>query len=143
MNNDKIAGLVGLMLLCVVAGSAHAELAVIAHPSLKLVGISKDELGEIYLGRTKSFPNGAWVERVDQDADSAARRQFIKDVLDMDEGSLKSYWAKQIFTGKAKPPQTVGDDEAVKRWVADNAEGLGYIQGKHVDSSVKVLLILP
>jgi ABC-type phosphate transport system substrate-binding protein len=143
MNKNAFAWLNGLLLWCALVGSAHAELAVIVHPSLKLVGISKEEVSDIYLARTRTFPNGAEVERVDQESDSAARKQFMKGVLDLDEGEWKSFWAKQIFTGKAKPPQVLSGDAAVRDWVAVNPEGLGYVQGKYVDSSVKVLLILP
>lgn len=133
-----------LALLCMLTGGvAHAELAVIAHPGVKLVGISKSELKDIYLGRARSLPNGTPVEALDQSSDSPARRQFMRDVLGMDERALKSYWAKLIFTGKAKPPRALDGDEAVKQAVAGNPHGIGYVQGRHVDSSVKVLLILP
>lgn len=122
---------------------AQAELAIIAHPSQKVVGVSLEDVSDIYLGRTKTFSNGNAAEAVDQDADSASRQQFLDKALKMDERALKSYWAKRIFTGKARPPESVGSDDAVKKWVASNPNGIGYVQGKFVDSSVKVLLIIP
>lgn len=124
-------------------GVAQAELAIIAHPSQKVVGVSLEDVGDIYLGRARSFPTGGPVEAVDQDSGTASHRQFLDKALKMDERALKSYWAKRIFAGKSKPPRSMGDDEAVKKWVAANPNGLGYVQGKFVDSSVKVLLIIP
>lgn len=132
---------IGLLLL--VAGTAQAELAIIAHPTLKLVGISQDELRDIYLGRTRTLSNGTAVDPVDQEASSEARKKFVGEILQMSEQALKSHWAKRTFAGKGKAPETVGDDEAVKSWVAANPNGLGYVQGKYVDKSVKVLLIIP
>lgn len=133
--------------LLLAAGSAfsvaHAELAIIAHPSQKVVGVSLEDVSDIYLGRTKSFPNGNPADAVDQDTDSASRQQFLDKALKMDERALKSYWAKRIFTGKARPPEALAGDDAVKKWVAANPNGIGYVQGKFVDSSVKVLLIIP
>lgn len=133
--------------LLLIAGSAfsnaYAELAIIGHPSLKVVGVSVENLSDIYLGRAKTFPNGSPVDAVDQDTGTDSRQQFLDKVLKMDERALKSYWAKRIFTGKARPPEALAGDEAVKKWVAANPSGLGYVQGKFVDSSVKVLLIIP
>ena len=48
-----------------------------------------------------------------------------------------------MFSGKGQPPREVGDDAAVKAWVASNPEAIGYIDGKFVDGSVKVLFIIP
>jgi ABC-type phosphate transport system substrate-binding protein len=145
MNKKLQAWIKGVVLVFAIAAApmAQAELAIIAHPSVKLVGISADDLKDIYTGREKVFPNGSPVSPVDQESGTAARTQFLKNVMHMDEQELRSYWAKQLFTGKAKKPETLSDDEAVKRWVAENPDGLGYVQGKYVDGSVKVLLIVP
>ncbi|MCK9532111.1 MAG: hypothetical protein M0R77_16360 [Gammaproteobacteria bacterium] len=139
-------GLLGALLFscaCALAGTARAELAVIANPHVKLVGISTQELKDLYLGRARTLPDGSAVELFDQPADSAAYAQFARDVLGLDVQALKSYRAKLMFTGKARLPQVFDTDEAVKRAVAGNPRGLGYVQGRHVDASVKVLLILP
>jgi ABC-type phosphate transport system substrate-binding protein len=121
----------------------HAELAVIAHPDNALVGITKDELKNIYLGKVRAFPGGKTVKAVDQALNSKARKQFNRDVLQMSEGKRKTYWSRLMFTGKAKPPTIMDSDAAIKEWVATHPEALGYISGGGVDSRVKVLLIIP
>jgi ABC-type phosphate transport system substrate-binding protein len=143
--SGKLHGFFAALALCaaVITAPANAELAVIAHPSVELVGISKQELKEIYLGRARTFPNGDPVTPLDQPGDSAAYRQFARDVLDMDTQALKSYRAKLMFAGKGKPPQVLTSDAAVKKAVAGNPGALGYVQGRQVDGTVKVLLILP
>lgn len=130
-----------LLLLC--TGAARAELAIIGHPSLKVAGVSKAEMRDIYLDRTNAFSDGTRAEPVSQAAGSDTRNEFLGKVLDMDERELKSYWAKRMFTGRAKPPRSVGDDDDVRAWVASHPSAVGYIDGKDVDSSVKVLLIIP
>lgn len=120
-----------------------AGIAVIAHPSVKMAGISKSELGKIYLGKSKSLPNGKAVQPIDQSESSAARKHFNKKVLRMSTRQIKSHWSKRMFTGKGKPPKVIVGDDAVKAWVADNPQALGYIDGGSVDASVKVLLIIP
>lgn len=138
----KFTGWAGaLLLLC--AGAVRAELAIIGHPSLELAGVSKTEMRDIYLDRTDTFSDGTRAEPVSQSSGSAARKAFIGKVLEMDERALKSYWAKRMFTGRAKPPQSLADNDAVRAWVASHPNAVGYIDGKYVDSSVKVLLIIP
>jgi ribosomal protein S3 len=61
----------------------------------------------------------------------------------MSEREVNRYWAKRKFTGKAKTPKVLVSDREVKEWVARTPEGLGYIDGKSLDNTVKVLLIIP
>jgi ABC-type phosphate transport system substrate-binding protein len=126
-----------------VAAPVYAGIAIIAHPSNPLAGITQEELERIYLGKTREFSNGKPVTAVDQREGNAIRTRFYKSITSKDEAALKAYWSKLLFTGKAQPPKDVGDDEAVKDWVSKNPEGLGYVDGKALDKSVKVLLILP
>jgi ABC-type phosphate transport system substrate-binding protein len=135
--------LVSLILLWSVAGAAQAGIAIIAHPGNPLAGITQDQLARIYLGKTREFPNGMPVSALDLREGNPTRNKFYKIVADKDESALKAYWSKLLFTGKAQPPQEMSDDEAVKEWVSKNPDALGYVDGKVLDKSVKVLLILP
>lgn len=122
--------------------AAEAALAIIAHPSNSISGISADDAQRIFLGRTGEFANGRRAMPVDQTA-GASRTKFLKSVIQKDEGELKAYWSKLMFSGKGQPPREIGDDAAVKAWVASNPDAIGYVDGKFVDGSVKVLLIIP
>lgn len=122
--------------------AAQAGLAIIAHPSNPLAGITEEEAAKIYLGKSASFNNGRPATPVDQ-VEGPTRTKFNTKVLQKDDRELKTYWSKLLFTGKGRPPEEIGDDAAVKAWVAKNPSGLGYVDGKVVDGSVKVLLILP
>lgn len=134
-----------LLLLLLGAGSvpAYAALAIIVHPSNNMAGITAEETADIYLAKVGVFSNGRRAVPVDQSANSPARKKFYSAVIKKDDSTLKVYWSKLIFTGKAQPPDEIGDDAAVKNWVATNPDAIGYVDGKFVDSSVKVLLIIP
>lgn len=120
----------------------HAEMVVIAHPDNPLLGISKEEVKDIYLGRTRSFPNGEHVEPVDHSAGTSQRDVFNRVVLEMSESKRKSHWSRLMFTGKARPPKVINGTDAMKQWIATHPDALGYIDSKEVDKRVKVLLIL-
>lgn len=134
-----------LLLLVLWAGAmpAHAALAIIVHPGNSLPGITADEAANIYLAKVGIFSNGARAIPVDQAANSPSRKKFYSSVIKKDDSTLKVYWSKLLFTGKANPPRELADDAAVKNWVAGNPEAIGYVDGKFVDGSVKVLLIIP
>ena len=129
--------------LFAVAGTAMAELAVIAHPANPEAALTKKQVKLIYLGKKKSFPGGGKARPVDQIEDSPAYGEFYRKVVGKSGSKLKSYWSKMVFTGKASPPQVVGNDGDVKAWVAKHKEAIGYIDAGAVDESVKVLLVIP
>jgi ABC-type phosphate transport system substrate-binding protein len=134
-----------LLMLFLWAGSAPAQaaLAIIVHPSNNMAGITADQAADIYLGKSGVFPNGQRVSPVDQLPNSPARQKFYKTVVKKDGSVLRVYWSKLLFTGKGQPPREVGDDADMKSWVASNPDAIGYVDGKFVDSTVKVLLIIP
>ncbi len=132
-----VAGFGGMM------NAANATLAIIGNPANPLEGMSAADVAMIYLGKTDEFPDGRKVVAVDQYRHSPVRADFYRTVVGMDSLRLKSYWSQRIFSGRGHPPNVVGGNEAVKRWVATHPNGLGYVDGKVLDHSVKVLLIVP
>lgn len=126
-----------------VATGAFAATAIIAHPTNAITGLSATQTAQIYLGRTRTFPDGKPATPIDQPEGSAAREKFITNVLQKNERTLKSYWTKLLYTGKGRPPDVIGSDQLVKEWVSKNQSAIGYVDGRVLDESVKVLLIVP
>ncbi len=120
-----------------------AEIVVITNKATNVHGITLDEVGKFYLGQNKSFSNGQRVTVVDHATGSPIRQQFYKKVLNMSESEVGRYWAKRKFTRKFKPPKIMSGDATIKQWVAITPDSLGYIDSKLLDSSVKLLLIIP
>jgi len=126
-----------------ISSVAWAEIAVIANTANPEASLTVAQAKKIFLGKRTSFPGGSWAEPVDQAEGSATRDAFYQKAAHKDAAQMKAYWSKMIFSGKATPPEIVGDDAAVKAWVAGNKDGIGYIDSSAVDGSVKVLLTLP
>ena len=123
--------------------SAHAEIVVIAHPGNSATQISLDTAREIYLGRMTTLPSGGKVVAVDQKDGAPSKDEFQEKVLKMNAGQVKAHWSKLIFSGQGVPPSVVGGSVEVRSWVASNPNGIGYIDKKAADGSVKVLLTIP
>lgn len=124
--------------LCLLAGAAQAEIAVIVNPA-NADSLTKDDISALYLAKTKSFPSGKPAKTLDLPEGTAARVEFITKVVDKDEAQMKAYWARLIFTGKGVPAQVMENDAAVKAHVAKNADAIGFIDVISVDNTVKVV----
>ena len=45
-----------------------------------------------------------------------------------------------MFSGKGKPPKEVTPDSAVKAYIAEKPNAIGYIDEANVDATVKVVM---
>lgn len=136
----KIAMAVSLLSL---SGFALAEVAVIVHPTSGAAALTEDDVSRIFLGKSKTFPDGSVAVSVNQDEGSAVRDKFNEAVCKKNSSQYKAYWSQLVFTGKGTPPKDAGDDAAVKKLVAANPNMIGYIDAGAVDASVKVAYKIP
>jgi ABC-type phosphate transport system substrate-binding protein len=127
------------LLLVTASVITSAEIAVIVGSSNGNGSLDKATISKIFLGKSKSFPDGAQAVPIDQNDGTAAREAFNSSVLGKSASQLKSYWSRLIFTGKGTPPKQSADDAAVKALVSNNPNTIGYIDAGSVDSSVKVV----
>jgi ABC-type phosphate transport system substrate-binding protein len=136
----KIKQTILALLLSTASLIASAETAVIVAANNANGAIDKTTVSKIFLGKTKSFPDGSQAVPIDQDDGSAVRENFNSSILGKSSSQLKSYWSRLIFTGKGTPPKQLGTDADVKSLVSSNPNMIGYIDSSAVDSSVKVVL---
>lgn len=141
--NKQIAKILLATSLVFFVQSIQAGVAVITHPAVKEIGLSKSKLAKIYLGKLKKFSNGQRIKRVDLPKKSKERKKFYQTVIKKSESEMNRYWSKLKYTGKGKPPKTLNSAREVLQWVANNEGAIGYIDGKYLNKSVKVVLILP
>lgn len=120
------------------SGIAQAGVVVIAHPSGP-DALSQSKISKLYLGKSKKLPNGANAQVIEQSAGSNIRNEFHKGVTKKSDAQLQAYWSRLIFTGKGKPPKTIGSSALVKNQVASNTNAIAYIDSSEVDDSVKVI----
>ena len=67
------------------------------------------------------------------------RSAFYRGLVNKSVAEVNAYWAKLLFTGRASPPQVVGNSRAVLAAVRDNKSAIGYVDSADVDDSVKVV----
>lgn len=119
---------------------ANAGVALIAHPDTAVSSLDAQQVLKIYMGRTSNLPDGSAVVPLDQAEGSPIRSEFVTRVLGKTEQQLRSFWSREIFTGKGQPPRSVGSSADVIRMVTSRPGYVGYIDSKDVTPKVKVLL---
>jgi ABC-type phosphate transport system substrate-binding protein len=124
-----------LLIATLFSGFATAEVAVIVHPS-NADTISQNDVSDIFLGKTKSFPGGSSVVPIV--LNDATVDEFNTKLLGKSTSQLKSYWSKLVFTGKANPPKSVTADEMLSL-IKSNPNMIGFIDSTKVTADVKVV----
>ena len=127
-----------LYCLLLLAGPSLAEVAVIVNPANN-ASLTESEISRLYLGKAKSFPDGAAAVPLNLAPGSAVREQFEKSVLKKSSSQIKAYWSKLVFTGKGTPPQEVASDAEIIAIVKSDPKSIGYVDAGAVTGDVKVI----
>jgi len=135
MKSCKIASLIAGLLL---STQVFADVAIVVHPT-NSTALSDSDISRAFLGKLKKFDGGSAISVVNQKVGEAARTEFDQKVLHKSSSQVKAYWSKRLFSGKGKPPKELASDADVLKFVAGNANAIGYVNKASVDSSVKVL----
>ncbi len=135
MNTQKITrnlAMTGVLILFAAPVLAQS-VAVIVNPK-NAANLTAEQVSGIFLGKSNELVG------VDLSDGNPVRDAFYHKVTGKDGAQLKAYWAKLVFTGKAQPLKEFSTDAEVKKFIASNPTGIGYIDKSAVDSSVKVIL---
>ncbi len=120
--------------------STQAEIVVIGNLKNNLLSLNSIQVEDIFMGRTRSLPNGRFALPVDQ---STLRSEFYQKLTARPIEQINAYWARIMFTGQTSPPMILPDDNAVLSMVNENKDAIGYIDRKNINNNnVRILLIL-
>jgi ABC-type phosphate transport system substrate-binding protein len=143
MHNSYMKVIIGLALGASATSASAGELAVIVNPKNPTAAMTADQVEQIFLGKTTSIPGGGTASAVDQADNSPVRDEFYQKASGKTAAQVKAIWSRLIFSGKSTPPKEVASSADVKKFVAGDANAIGYIEKSAVDASVKVVLSLP
>jgi ABC-type phosphate transport system substrate-binding protein len=118
---------------------AHAQVAVVVHPSNTVEELSLEKLRRLFLGQARTFPTGTRA-RLAWHAGSAGI--FDRTALGLQPDVVRSRWMAMIFRGEAKAfPTELATPDDVKQFVRSHPDAIGFLPQADVDGSVKVLTI--
>lgn len=124
------------------AFAAGQDFKVVINDSNSTNSIEKADLAKCFLKQVSMWISGQSVAPVDQAANSETRKAFSNEIHGRDVSAIKSFWQRQIFSGKGVPPPEKASDEEVLAFVRGNPGAVGYVSSSvDIGSGVKVLEI--
>ncbi len=122
------------------ATAAEPGFKVVVNASNTTTSISKEQLSRCFMKQTNTWINGETITPVDLSANSPVRIEFSTTVHDRDVNAVKSYWQRQIFSGRGVPPPEKASDDEVLAFVRANPGAVGYVSSTaSLGAGVKVL----
>ena len=119
-----------------------ANFKVVVNGASTMTEIDVRNLSRIYLKKTASWPDGSEAVPVDMASDTELRKEFSKAVHGRDAAAIKSYWQRQIFSGKGTPPMEFSSEEDLLFFVSETPGAVGYVSDSTpLTSGVKELRV--
>ena len=118
-----VAGLAG-------AGRLAAQeraYVVIVNEANTLDNISAEELSQLFMKRTTTWPGGEAVVPVDLPDRSMTRANFSQDVHRKSTAEIKSFWQAALFAGRAVPPVEAASEAAALAYVRSTPGAIAYV----------------
>lgn len=140
MKSTKIAMIFMAVVTFSAAPSANADVVVVVSAKSATGTLTAEEVSQIFLAKTKTFPGGELAVPLDQSDGAAERTEFYSKVTRKTAAQLNAYRSNLLFSGKGQAPKEVAGNASVKKLIADNPNMIGYIDKGAVDASVKVVL---
>ena len=127
-----------LLLSCFLSPFCWAELVVVINIDSPVNLLSRQEVADIFLGRTPFLPNMEKVIPLENLENSDAYRDFHANVTRKSLTQLNAYWARMVFAGRASPPQEMSGLQA-KKLVESNRNYIAYVDRSLLSNKMKVV----
>jgi ABC-type phosphate transport system substrate-binding protein len=128
--------------LCFAMAAARADIVVVVSDKSDVTTLSKNQLADIFLGKSARFPNGRLAVPIDQSEGAAAREEFYTRFIGKSAAQLKAHWSKIIFTGRGQPPRAASNSSDTKKLLHENPNAISYIEQSEVDATMRVVRTL-
>lgn len=109
-----------------VSAAPVQEFVVVVHKDRIVSSISSKELKRMFLGKMKKWPDGATVIPV-FNMNSSIHDAFSRVVLNKSQAQLKTYWRKQLFSGKSMMPYSANSNEEVVTYLTKFTNAISYM----------------
>lgn len=101
--------------------------------------LSDEQLTEIYLGKSKAFPNGSKAVPIMVDFKVDGLDAFLNSRFGKSISQYRSYWSRLMFSGEGVPPQTYNNGKDIVDLVGRNPDLIGITDSSFVNDSVRVV----
>ncbi len=141
LRNHLLGSLMGTVLLALQpAAACFADLVVVVNPMSGVDKVSREEVVNIFLGRSRRFASGLSAKPADLPPSQAERALFYRLLIDRELTEINAYWARLVFSGRTTPPRQATSVEDLLDFVGSTPGAIGYLDRTRVDGRVKMVL---
>jgi ABC-type phosphate transport system substrate-binding protein len=122
------------------APASPGDIAVIAHASVPVAGLSFAELRQIFLGDRQYWASSLKVTLLVRGPSTREREVLLKNVYQMSEAQYRQYWIGKVFRAEAaSQPRVVNSAEEAAEAVASTPGAIAFIDIDRAPKGAKVL----
>ncbi len=118
------------------------NILVVVNKKNPLQSLTKQQLTDLYMGRTHYFPVGGAVLKMDAAGSSDLRARFYQSLVGMSLPEINAYWARLMFSGRATPPMQMNSSQDIAKLVSENPNALGYILEGDENAKIKTVFVI-
>ena len=107
--------------------AADTPVVLVVNDNVEIEQISIDSLRAIYSLRQLTWPDGTEITTFVLDIDGDTHRQFCRDLLKVYPHQLKKGWDRMEYTGRARGPQIVQNEQMLLDLVKQIPGAIGYV----------------
>jgi ABC-type phosphate transport system substrate-binding protein len=119
---------------------SHAQILVIANPSVRANDLSKDELRDVFTGATSSLKGGVGVTPVLL-KQGPVHEVMLSAYVGKSDSAFRASWRSLLFSGQGIMPKTLDSEAAVVDYIAHTPGAIGYIGRTTPHDGVKILAV--
>ena len=127
------------------SSAQSSNFKIIVHKDNPVESLSAKDISNLLLKKKTKWDSDGFkvaADPIDLEGGSETRESFSREVHGRSVSSIKSYWQRQIFSGREVPPPEVKSEAEVVAYVSQRPGGIGYISGNtRTDDDVKELSI--
>lgn len=130
--------LLGPWMFALSAG-AQAQMVVVMGAQSGVEQLSKTQVVNIFMGKSRELPNGIAARPVDLPAGPPDKANFYHMLVNKDLDQIAAYWSRLIFSGSTAPPLQASSVQDALQFVTTMPGAVAYLDRRHVDHRVKVV----
>lgn len=135
-----LAYLLLISILALSSFAVRAQVSIIANHDVVESSISSDDIKSIFTNKLPKWEDGKKINIIIL-TDREPTEYFLKQYIHKSLSQFKTYWLKQVFTGKAIMFKSVSTHDELLEMVNTTPGGIGFIDSEKVDERVKVIKV--
>ncbi|XVJ68681.1 MAG: hypothetical protein HEQ39_02805 [Rhizobacter sp.] len=125
-----------------VAPPAYADFYIVVQANNSLTALTRKEAVDLFMGRSRAFPNGDFALPFDLPRDSPRRAAFYQALTGMNAAEVNSHWSRLMFSGQNMPPHPLPDETTIVEIVKRNQNAIAWLSKEPNDKQLRTLLVI-